>query len=53
MAKAKSASGQKIRTVPGPIRTGIGTADLRRKHSAHPPTFQTWWRPSWGGEREA
>ena len=42
MTKTKFAPEQKIQIVLESIRTNIGTAELRRKHNAHPTTFQAW-----------
>ncbi len=42
MTKAKFTPDQKIQIVPESIRTGIGTAELCRKHNVHPQTFQAW-----------
>lgn len=42
MTKTKFTPDQKIQIVLESIRTGIGTAELCRRHNVHPPTFQAW-----------
>ena len=42
MVKSKFTPEQKIQIVPEPIRTGISTAELCRKHNVHPQTFHSW-----------
>ena len=41
MTKTKFTPDQKIQIVLESIKTGIGTAELCRKHNVHPQTFQT------------
>ena len=42
MTKTKFTPEQKVQIVLESIKTGIGTAELCRKHNVHPTTFQTW-----------
>lgn len=42
MTKTKFTPDQKIQIVLESIKTGIGTAELCRKHNVHPQTFQAW-----------
>ena len=42
MVRTKFTPEQKIQIVLESIKTGIGTAELCRKHNVHPQTFQAW-----------